>query len=58
MQISRCPKCGQEPKLLEWLLSGEYEVRCDKCALFGEVSNTAKEAVAEWNELTNEMKGE
>lgn len=52
MQINRCPKCGQEPKLLEWLLSGEYEVECAHCKYYSGAFNTSAEAVAKWNELT------
>lgn len=52
VNINRCPKCGRKPKLFEWLLSGEYEVRCNRCELFGEVANTPKEAIEKWNEMT------
>ena len=52
MQINLCPKCGREPKLREWLLSGEYEIECPHCKRYSGAFNTSAEAVAKWNEMT------
>ena len=52
MRINRCPKCGREPKLMEWLESGQYEVECPNCLDYSGGFDTPDEAIVKWNEIT------
>lgn len=62
MKINRCPKCGREPDILIARNDDEresicgYIVECYDCELRTELCNTRDEAIAKWNEMTEEMK--
>jgi hypothetical protein len=51
MNINPCPRCGREPRILVWLLSG-YEVVCAHCRIYSGMFDTRVEAVEKWNKLT------
>jgi hypothetical protein len=64
MQINRCPECGREPLIYRatpiirfdhTTISGDtkYVCHCYPCGLRVK-SNTRDEAVAKWNEMTEE----
>lgn len=57
MEISKCPKCGREPKVYcgTALLNGEMRdvnIECDDCGLYTRSCKTRAEAVAKWSEMT------
>jgi hypothetical protein len=60
MKINRCPKCGQEPaiaKIVDYCDNKfGYEVGCYDFEIQTEVIKTREEAVAKWNEMTEERK--
>lgn len=56
-KINRCPKCGREPSIAK-IINGKYElagfeIECYNCGLHTGCIPHYLEAVAKWNEMTN-----
>lgn len=59
-RLNRCPRCRREPsfnKLFNIKLDPiGYEVECYDCGFHSGRCETREEAVAKWNEMTEEIK--
>lgn len=58
MKINKCPKCGREPTVILLFNRDKnvycgVEVECYDCGLHSGRCDTEEEAIAKWNELTN-----